>query len=221
MRICFVTTGKFSDYEGMTEQADVVLYPFSALGEVSFERELRGETSLFEDVALASKANQNTVICGCYTNARGMKRKSAVIADRGRILGVSDMVNHIDGSEYRCGAGIKLYDSSSGKIGIVVAEDLYFPQVLETLSLCGAEVIVCIFEMLNDALEGTLTRAGAFFFGVPVCLCSEGYAQVADAAGKLLFSSPERVSRYRLVREQEYHVVEMRRRLLLRSQKEF
>jgi len=219
MRICFVTDGEVGCYEGNTE-ADLVLYPFSSLGEVSFERELKGETALFEDVALASKANKNTVICGCYTDARGIRRKSAVIADKGRILGVSDMVNHIDGSDYRPGAGIKIFDCSAGRVGIVVAEDVYFPQVLETLSLCGAELAVCLFETLNDALEPTLVRAGAFFFGLPVCLCAEGYALVANAAGKLLFSSPERLSRYELKKEQEYHVVETRRRLLLRSKRQ-
>lgn len=219
MRICFVTAGTLNDGEN-GEDSDLMLFPFSALGEVSYEKELKGETSLFEDAALASKTNGNTVICGCYTQARGIRRKSVVVADRGRILGVSDMVNHIDGSEFRPGAGIKLYDCAAGRVGVIVAEDLYFPQVLETLSLCGAEIAVCIFETLNDGLELTLVRAGAFFYGLPVCLCAEGYAEVVNASGKLLFASPEQTSRYSLQKEQEYHVVETRRRLLLRTKRQ-
>ncbi len=210
MRICFVTSGNPGNYRGERE-SDVLIFPF-LLGEVSYERELKGETSLFEDIAILSKTGCNVVVCGCYTNARGMRRKSVVVAERGRILGVSDMVNRIDGNEFRSGAGIKTFDTKAGKLGIVVGEDLYFPQVLETLSVCGADVALCVFEQLNESLETTLVRAGAFFYGLPVCLCAYGYAGIADPAGKLRFSSPKSPCVYELPREQEYHIVETRKR---------
>lgn len=221
MRICFVTSGELNEFKGDCGGAEVVCFPFHALGEVSYERELKGETNLFEDVAILSKEQKNVVVCGCYTNARGMRRKSVVVAERGRILGVSDMVNRIDGSEYRCGAGVKIYDTAAGKIGVVVAEDLYFPQVLETLSVCGADVALNVFEELNENLEQTLIRAGAFFYGIPVCICAYGYAQAADVTGKLRFSSPQSPCVYSLEREQEYHIVETRRKMSLRKKNEF
>lgn len=221
MRICFVSDGNLNDYgeKYMGAGADVVCFSFRALGEVSYERELKGETNLFEDAALLSKEGKNVVVCGCYTNARGIRRKSVVIAERGRILGVSDMVNRIDGAEYRCGAGIKIFDTQAGKLGIVVAEDLYFPQVLQTLSVCGAEAALCVFEELNETLEQTLIRAGAFLYGIPVCMCASGYAQAADISGKLSFSSPKSPCVYDLEREQEYHVVETRQRGFFRKKK--
>lgn len=212
MRICFVTNGNLSDFRGGEREADLLLFPFHALGEVSYERELKGETSLFEDVAILSKTAQCVVVSGCCTNARGIRRKSAVVAERGRILGVSDMINRIDGSEYRSGAGVKLYDTKAGKLGVVVAEDLYFPHVLETLSVCGADIALCIFEELNEGLELNLTRAGAFFFGIPVCLCAYGYAEVADPSGKLRFSSPKSPCTFDMQSEREYHIVETRKR---------
>lgn len=211
MRICFVTSGNLSEYGGEVS-ADVVMFPFQALGEVSYERELKGETSLFEDVAILSKTGNNVVVCGCFTNARGMKRKSVVVAEKGRILGVADMVNRIDGSEYRSGASVKIFDTKAGKLGIIVSEDLYFPQVMETLSICGADVALSVFEQLNEELELTLMRAGAFFYGIPICMCSYGYAQAADPAGKLRFSSPKSPCLYILEREQEFHVIETRKR---------
>ena len=221
MRICFVTGGSLAEFSGLNTQgaADVICGGFQTIGEVSYERELRGETGLFEDVALLSKERRNIVVCGCFTDARGIRRKSVVVAERGRILGVSDMVNRIDADEYRCGAGIKIYDTSVGKIGIVVAEDLYFSQVLQTLSVCGAEVALCLCEELNDSLEQTLMRAGAFLYGIPVCVCSYGYAQAADISGKVRFASPQNPCFYDLQREQEYHLVETRQRGLFRKSK--
>ena len=214
MRVCFVSGGSLNEYaeKFVGTRADVVCFPFSALGNVSYERELKGETSLFEDVALLSKEGKNVVVCGCYTDTRGIRRKSVVVAERGRILGVSDMVNRIDGGEYRSGAGIKIFDTSVGKLGIVVAEDLYFPRVFETLSVCGAEVVLCIFEELNESRESVLVRAHAFSYGVPVCLCAYGYSLASDIAGKLRFASPKSPCIFDFEREQEYHVVETRQR---------
>ena len=220
MRIGYITEGTLEEYaRRQTAEADVICAPFAALGEVSYERELKGETAMFEDVALLSKEGKNVVVCGCYTDARGMKRKSVVVAERGRILGVSDMVNRIDGGEFRAGAGIKIFDTQAGKLGIVVAEDLYFPQVLQTLSVCGAEIALCIFEELNETLEQTLMRASAYYYGIPVSVCACGYAQAADIAGKVCFASPQSPCFYDFEREQEYHLVEIRQRGITRRKR--
>lgn len=212
MRICFVTDGDLSAYAARAREADLVVCGFQSLGEVSYERELKGETGYFEDVAILSREGKCAVLAGCFTDARGTRRKSVVAADRGRILGVSDMLNRIDGGAYAAGAGAKIYDTAAGKLGVVVAEDVYFPRVTETLSLCGAEIAVCIFEQFSDALEQTLVRAHAFFCGIPVLLCGYGYAFAADAGGKVCFASPQSPAVFELEREQEYHLVETRRR---------
>ncbi len=221
MRICFVTRGSLEDYakNNAGSKADLLCFSFQALGEVSYERELKGETSLFEDVALLSKEEQNIVVCGCFTDARGIRRKSVVVAEKGRILGVSDMAFRIDAGEYRCGAGVKIFDTGAGKIGIIVAEDLYFPRVIETLSACGAEIALCIFEQQEGSLEQTIMRAHAFLYGVPVCVCAYGFAQAADIAGKLKFASPQSPCFYDFEREQEYHLIEIRQRGLYRRKK--
>ncbi len=221
MHICFVTNGSLDDYakKYAGSRADIVCLSFQALGEVSYERELKGETSLFEDVALLSKEGQNLIVAGCFTDARGIKRKSVVVAEKGRILGVSDMVNRIDQAEYRCGAGVKIFDTGVGKVGIIVAEDLYFPRVAETLSVCGAELALCIFEQQEGSLEQILMRSYAFLYGVPVCVCAYGFAQAADIGGKLRFASPMSPCVYDFEREQEYHLIETRQRGLYRRKK--
>ena len=51
MRICFVSRGTLNtfwdDYGG--SDADILFFGFQGLGEVSYEKELRGETGYFED----------------------------------------------------------------------------------------------------------------------------------------------------------------------------
>ena len=218
MHICFVTNG---DLNAALPEGALVAAPLSCLGEVSYERELKGETSLFETVALRSKTLRCTLVCGCDTDARGLKRKSVVVAERGRLLGVSDLTNRLDGSEHGAGAGVKVYETMSGRIGVVVGEDLLFPKVIETLSLSGADLALCLFEELTEGLELTLIRAQAFFYGLPVALCAAGYAAVADPQGRLAFASPAPVSAFTIPKEREYRLVETRRPLVFRKKREF
>lgn len=159
MRICFVSRGSlnsFWDTYGGSD-ADIVFFGFQGIGEVSYEKELRGETGYFEDAAILSKENHNVVVCGCVTDTRGVKRKSAVVAENGRLLGVSDMLNAIDG-EYKSGAGLRVYETKVGRLGIAVAEDLYFPEILRTLAVCGSDLILCPF---GDRLRFDGVRSSA------------------------------------------------------------
>jgi len=219
MQICFVTAGG-PDEITESEGADIVCLPFSALGEVNFEKELKGESSLFEDIAIASGAGRNVVLAGCFTDSRGIRRKSVVAAERGKILGVADSGHCLDETQYRCGTGAKLFFTAAGKLGVLVGEDLYFPHMMESLSLCGADAVFCFLEEMNG-LEQTLIRAGAFFYGVSVCLCACGYAQIASPDGKLAFASAKSPCVFSLPRGGEYHLVETRKKLCLSVKRDY
>ena len=211
MDVCFVSRGKVGDfYEHAYEKADVILFGFQAMEEVSYESELKGESTYFEEIARLSRQTSSIVVCGCVTDAKGHKRKSAVVAENGRILGVSDMLNVIDG-EVGSGANLRIYDTKLGKIGVLVAEDLYFPDAISAFALCGAEYILCTYGELNG-VETILCRSSAFYYGLPVALCGSGYSAVAEPSGELSFSTPRSPCIARIENAKEYHLVETRRR---------
>ena len=169
MKICFVTKERLSEFWERTggEDADLIFFPLFDDVTVSYERELKGETAYFEDVALLSKACGCTVVCGYNTSTRGIVRSSAVVAENGRILGVSDALSSIDGTR-NCGAFLKVYETGAGRIGVAVAEDAYFPEVLRTLAACGSDFVLCPFSrraagVCHTDLDGSGARAG----GVP------------------------------------------------------
>lgn len=220
MRICFVSRGTlngFWDGYGGSD-ADIIFFGFQGLAEVNYERELKGETNYFEDAAILSKENHNIVVCGCVTDTRGLKRKSAVVAENGRILGVSDMLHAIDG-EFSSGAGLRVYETKVGRLGVAVAEDLYFPEILRTFAVCGSDLVLCPFGVVTDHTEGVLLRAAAFSYGVEMCLCGAGYCQIADVSGATLFASPDSPVEYSFEKKQEYHLVEARQRGFYKSPK--
>ena len=217
MRVCFVSRGDLQAFKAREEKvgAELTLFGFEGMGEVSYEKELKRETAYFEEAAVLSKRDKNIVVCGCVTNICGHKRKSAVVAENGKILGVSDMQCVID-NEIGCGGGMKLYDTKQGKMGVLVADDLNFPEKIRSMVDCGCEFIVCPFGRITNELQTVLLRAYAYLFGTTIYLCGKGYCAIADAKGKLAFFSPFSPVVAACECEKEYHLIESRRRGFMR-----
>jgi predicted amidohydrolase len=219
MRVCFLNDGNIKAILPCEEEkVAVYLCGFAGLEAVSYEKELKGQTNFFEETALLSKAQKTLVLRGCITDTRGYKRQSVVVAENGRLKGVSDMLNVMDG-EMSSGAALRLYETEIGRIGIVVSEDLAFPELFKSLALCGADYIACLFSGRAENVQRALLCANAYCFGVPILYCANGYSMVANVAGEIEFASPQNQAFYDLKTVKEYHVIETRSRGCYRTQK--
>ncbi len=221
MKVCFVTgsslNGVWQEKLGKISGHDLLVFGFNGLGLVSYKKELSGETEYFQDVAKLSKQLSSVLICGCDTDTYGVFRHSAVIADKGRILGVSDMAHSIDNSEFVSGGNFRVYDTTAGKIGIIVAEDLYFPESARVLALCDADVIVCLFKKIENSMPQIMLRAGAFSNGVVMAICAKNYVCVSDIKGEIILASSADIVDGSLKTEKDYHLISSRRRGLYRD----
>ena len=221
MEVCFVTDSTMSAVfeEKLTEvqKCGLLVFGFNGLGLVSYKKELEGQTEYFHDLAKLSKQLSTVVICGCDTDTYGVFRHSAVIADKGKILGVSDMAHAIDDSEFVAGGNFRVYDTSLGKIGLIVAEDLFFPEVPRVLTLCDADVIICLFKKLDNFIPQIMLRSGAFANGVAMALCAKNYACVSDVRGKITVASSADIIKTKIKTEKDYHLISSRRRGLYRE----
>lgn len=213
MKICFVGRGRLREFKEsyQSDGEELILFGFEGMGEVSYEKELKGESGFFEEAALLSKSAKSTVVCGCVTDTRGYKRKSAVVADNGKLVGVSDMTRVVDG-EVSAGASLRIYETKLGRMGVAVAEDILFPEVIKSLALCGSDFIVCPFGRVTDTLTQTLLRAYAYCYGVPIFFCGMGYSMIADMGGSIAFASPQSPITTEFENAKEYHLIETRRR---------
>ncbi len=209
MKITFVSKGSLQEYKRGEQETELIVFGFNGVGEVNYEKELRGESGFFEAGALLSKRENALVVSGCITNTRGHKRKSALVAERGRLLGVSDTLHAVDG-EYSSGAELRVYESKLGKIGVLVGEDLYFTEGVRSLALCGCALIVCPFGEVTGEQPALLARAHALLYGTPIALCGKGYCLLAEVDGSLAFSSPDSPARIEYAPRREYHLVERR-----------
>lgn len=216
MQVCLIKEGIDSGVKRLDEwlldektgRADLYVFGF-AKKEVSYEKELKGESDFFESVAQFSKKTGALLICGCITDTKGHKRCSAVVAENGRLLGVSDATRAIDDS-LGAGACLRVYETKKGKVGVLVNTDLYFQETVQTLVACGADYIVCPFIGGGELTE-TLVKASAFFGGVPILFCGEKCWAV-QSSGEVLAGGKEKAYSFSLCIGREYHLIQTRKR---------
>lgn len=190
---------------------DVALFGFGTLGDVDFESELSGKSEKFEKIAKLSHAAKCGVLCGCVTLSRGLKRKSVAVAAGGKLLGITDMCNVLDGEEYKSGAYYGVYAMGGYKVGLCVQNDLYFPDCAKTLSSLGCNLLCVHMDDASDGMPQVLIRAYAYLYGMPVVLCAGGSAYFADVNG-VIASSNQDVAVFETSPKNCYRVVTTRRR---------
>ncbi len=220
MKVRFFTNSTINQVEEQKitglDKSDLVVFGFNGLGLVSYKKELSGETEYFCDLAKLSKQLNSVIVCGCDTDTYGVFRHSAVIADKGKILGVADMMHQINDSEYVAGGAVKVYETSAGKIGVLIAEDLFFPSLTEILSLCDADVIVCVFMRIDSLMPQVVLRAMAYINGLPMCLVAKSYALAVNAQGEVQFQSGGDNQTCQIKKEKSYRQISVKRRGLSR-----
>ena len=192
-------------------ECDLAVFGFSGLGEVDFEKELSGESEKFEDAARLSKKWNCGLVCGCKTVSRGLARKSVAVADRGKLLGISDMNHVLDGESFKSGVGLGFYKANGCKVGLCIDNDLLFPDTFKALSLCGCNVVVAVLEELKDNVPPLLIRAYSYLYGVPIIMCAGRTAYFADISGAIA-TSHQNVSLFEVSPQNRYHIVTTRTR---------
>ena len=211
MKVRFVSRGRVEEQMCEDGVDDLTIYGFGGLGVVSYDKELKGESDCFERAARLSKQTQGVVVCGCITDTRGIKRKSALVAENGKLCGVSDITHALDG-EISSGAGLRIYDTKLGKMGVAVAEDILFPEVMSALTACGSDFIVCPFGVLRGTMPQVLLRAYAYLYGVPIFLCGVGYSIAVGVDGLVALATPQSPISLSFENRKEFHLIETRRR---------
>ncbi len=187
MVLCVAADKSLKDIKSLP-RCDIAVFGFNGLGEVDYENELKGLTDKFEDAARLSKSAECGVLTGCKTISRGMVRKSVAAADKGKLLGISDMNYVFDGDDYKSGAGLGVYTLGGYKIGLCIENDLLFPESVKAMSLCGCNAIVAFAEELKDNIPPLLIRSYSYLYGVPIILCAGNTACYAEVSGEIATS---------------------------------
>lgn len=222
MKICFVCGGSVADFvlynADKVRNADIIVFSYRVNGLIDFDSEITCKSESFIDLAKISLNFNCVVVAGCDTDNYGTFRRSAAVADKGRIMGICDMTHNIDG-EYGvaaegcdAGSGYRVFNTSKGKIGIIVDKDLYFPEVCNILSLSESDIIINVLKKTKDYLPLLMMRSNSFTSGVKIAACADNFCAVSDIKANLEFFSTKKLEIVDTQIVKEYRLVATRRR---------
>jgi hypothetical protein len=215
MKICVVGDCEINNCKALPV-CDVALFPFKALGVVDYERELSGGSEKFEELARLSKACKCGIICGCETVSRAFKRKSAAATDRGKLLGISDMLCVLDGEDYKSGAQLGVFAMGGYKVGVCIGNDLMFPENVKSMSLCGCNLIAVLLDGCESNMPVNIIRTYAYLYGVPIVMSAGKLAYFADITGAIA-SSNQKITLFEADPKNSYRLVTTRRKGLFQD----
>jgi predicted amidohydrolase len=156
--------------------------------------------------AFADRARRHGIVAVLNLFERDGSRtfdSSPVIDADGRLLGVTRML-HI--TDYPCfheqgyytpgDTGVQVYQTAVGRIGVSICYDRHYPEVMRTLALKGADLVVvpqagAVGEWPDGLYEGEM-RVAAFQNGYFVALCNRvGREECLEFAGESFVCAPD------------------------------
>jgi predicted amidohydrolase len=145
------------------------------------------------------------------TDSRGLKRKSAAATDRGKLLGICDMLSVLDAEDYKSGAQLGMFFMGGYKVGVCIENDLMFPEYIKAMSLCGCNLIAVLFDGITDNMPANIIRTYAYLYGVPIVMCGGKVAYFADISGAIA-SSNQKITMFEIDPKNCYRIVTTRRK---------
>lgn len=197
---------------GTPSDANIALFGFNGLKKISYKNELQGAESYLSGFALLTKNVDTVFISGAVTDNYGIIKRSAVIAERGKLLGISDMNVKTDSSNYGLGGGRRVYQTGAGRIGVLISDDLIDFEGVKAMSLCDADLIVAILSGAEKPQYDFIIRAYSYLFGVPIVLISESVVMAADMSGEICGASREEEAVVSVPTRKNYRTLSLKRR---------
>lgn len=190
----------------------IYIYGFDSLGKVSYKYELSGAENKLHELSNFSKKVKGVVIAGSITDNYGILKQSIVIADKGKLLGISDTVIGYENSAYQVGGSFKVYQTSACKIGVLVGDDIINFDAVRSMSLCDADIIVAITPLEEKPQYNFLIRSYAYLFGVSVLLLSKTGVIASDNQGEICAKSVNDKANLIIPVKREYVLMKTKRR---------
>lgn len=191
MNILCVTSTDYNSLENTEiDKESLVIMAHGILDRVNLVSELEGKTITLKKLALWSKAKGVTIIAGIDASINNDTYCSAVVIDNGSILGISDMTHVLSGM-YNAGNSLRLYDTTQGLIGIVIGDDIFYPECVRALCISGAKMIVYVANKRSTRKAMISASAASMLNGVYCIAQTTDKVTVFDCYGKMIIRSSE------------------------------
>lgn len=150
---------------------DVNLLPFGLTGEINFKKQLDGSAKELVDLGRLSSACGGLTVLGAVSDNYGVKRRSAFVFEKGRLCSICDM--NVCEEGFSPSLGYKIFNAGGRKIGILADRDVYSPQAVQALALCGCDAIINLYAGFSGRKAEIAAEFFAYLYGVNFVFLSE------------------------------------------------
>lgn len=155
---------------------------------INMVSELSGESEEFKKIARHSKANKLIVVMLFRAIVYKKQYLSCLVVDNGKILGVSDMTHRVSGEMLLDrGQSYRIYDTTLGCLGVIIGDDIFFPEVARTERLAGAKTFVYISPFRMDNTTTVAVKAASLYNGVNTVYIAADESGVVGLYGNILY----------------------------------
>ena len=155
---------------------------------VSYRKELAEQTRVLSRCGEKSLETGGAALFFADTESYGVLRRSVIVADKGKVLGVSDELG-VTKRGYSAGSTVRVYETSAGNLGVLAGNDLLRYEPAHALSLAGSDILCHLTSERRRELP-VLSQAFGYLLGIPVLSVSPGIAILSGTEGDLLAASP-------------------------------
>ena len=190
----------------------IAVFGFNGIDKISYKNELNCSENKLGEFARLSKESGKVLISGTITDNYGILRRSAVIADSGKLLGISDMRLAVNDNCYTGGGAQRVYQTKVGRIGLLVGDDILDIDGIKAMSLCDADFIIAIINGEEKPQYNFLIRSYSYLFGVSIVLINSSGVIASDLSGEICGKSLENHTKITLPVKKSYRLVVTKQR---------
>ncbi len=176
-------------------KGDMIIFSAGVLPDVDMSSEMEGETDTLARLCVMARDKGAVIVAAAAVQVEGGYFNSVFVIDCGHIVGVSDEIN--PAMVYDKGKCLRCYNTSLGRIGILIGDDLSYPELWARMAVCAPSTIVC---MGAGASAVGLCSSLAALCSCTVCSTADSRHAVFSDSGAMVRSSFEEVCRLPLPR---------------------
>lgn len=150
------------DYNGVISTGDVLVLSPCVAGLVNLPDELKGKSDVLLKLAKFSKRKQVIIVAGMTAQTASRTYESAVVIDKGKILGVSDCIVP-ERQDIHGGSALRCYVTSMGRLTVFVGGDIRYPELWGFAR--KSRYVICLSDKKADNAALVCARAFAVYAG--------------------------------------------------------
>lgn len=191
MKIALLQDFNFGDEKVFSEN-DIVICNFLACPSMNIKNEAFEKDDKLYNLCVLSKKTNSIIILGSVIDIFDSIHKSVLVIDNGKLLGISDMTESESDSIYTLGSEYRVYQTSLGKVGVIVSHDMFNAEVFSCLTRCGSDFLVCVYDGEFFKIQSTIMSAMSYLFGIKIFFISDNMNAISLENGEIACVSNKR-----------------------------